>query len=152
MLELFHFLHVAAGATAIGGEIMLGWVIFPALLKLSPEARRDQFVIMTKMTSPIMGAALLLILVAGIGRVWVSGYVTSPSDLTHGYGLLVSLALVALIVWAGLEIVLRERLLKAADALDTAAYETGYRRVRLVSATAMLIILALMVSMRLGLY
>lgn len=152
MLELFHFLHVAAGATAIGGEIMLGWVIFPALLKLSPVARRDQFVIMTKMTSPIMGAALLLILVAGIGRVWVSGYVTSPSDLTHGYGLLVSLALVALIVWAGLEIVLRERLLKAADALDTAAYETGYRRVRLVSATAMLIILALMVSMRLGLY
>ena len=152
MLEIFHYLHIAAGATAIGGEIILGWVIFPSLLKLSPEARRDQFATMMKMTSPIMTAALLFILVGGIGQVWVSGIITSLGDLTHGYGLMVSLAVLSLLLWIGLEIPLRNRLDKASEALDTKAYTFEFKRVRLVTLAAMVVIVAIMGALRLGLY
>lgn len=152
MLAFFHYIHVAAGATIIGAEIITGWVIYPAYLKLSAEQRREQFPELVRRIGPIMAGALILILIGGIGQVWVSGVVTDWGDLTYGYGLLVSLAVLTVAGWVIVDGLLRGQVDKAIEALDTEGYESGFKRLRMVSGTALVIIIGLMGAMRLGLY
>lgn len=152
MLEFFHYLHITGGILIGGSEILIGYVIYPAMLELAPEPRRDFHKAINHYAGPFMGLAVAALLVGAIGRVWVSGVISGFSDLFQGYGLMVTIALVVLIAWQAVDGPNRSRMTKAADALDTETFTALFKRGRIVSTTALIILVALMGAMRLGLY
>lgn len=152
MLEFFHYLHITGGILIGGAEILIGFVIYPAMLKLDPEPRRDFHKAINQYAGPFMGIAVLALLVGAIGRVWVSGVISGFGDLFYGYGLMVTIALVVLIAWQAFDVPNRAQMTKAADALDNKTFTARFKRGRVVSTTALIVLIGIMGALRLGLY
>lgn len=152
MFELFHYLHVSAGIFIGGSEILISYVVLPAMLKLGPQPRKDYILAINKYAGPLMVTALLALLIGAFGQVWTSGVISGFGDLFQGYGLMVTLALVVLIAWQGFDGPNRSKMTKAAEALDTEQFKTTYKRGRIATTLALTLLIALMGAMRLGLY
>lgn len=152
MLELFHYLHVIFAVIWGGGSILFSWVILPTLVQLEPTARHEALTTMAKIAGPVMITAAVLTLVGGIGRVLVSGSVSSLADLTHGYGLVALIALILVIAWAAFDERGRTGLMKASADGDTGEFARLARRDKLVTTSVLLVVLGLMGALRLGHY
>jgi len=152
MFELVHFLHVISGVVYGGASLLFAWVVAPALQNMEPEARLAHYRTLVRYATPFMATAGIVVFVAGIARAWVSGAIAGFGDLFSGYGLMVTLAVVAFVVWGALDGRSRSRMTKAIEAKDSAAFAREVGPSRIITTVALLVILGLMGAMRLGLY
>lgn len=152
MLEFIHYLHVVSAVTYGGSVVLFGWVVAPALYRMEPDARAEHFAALEKLAAPVVAGSAILAVLTGVIRVWLSGAVGSFGDLFSGYGLMATLAVAVIVVWQAIDTPGRARMSKAVANRDTDTFGREYRRSRTLDALALLIILGLMVSMRMGLY
>ena len=152
MLEFFHYVHIVFGVVWGGGSIAFSWIVLPALVLLEPTNRHDALSALAKLAGPVMVTSAILTMVGGLGRALIGGAISSVWDLSHGYGLLVSIALVVVIGWVIVDERGRQALIKAAEDGDTAEFARLAGRDKIITTSVIAVVLGLMGALRLGLY
>lgn len=97
--SLVRFAHVVAAMVWVGGQLLLSGVVLPVLRgQLEPQARGPLVRVMAKRFALVANAVLLPVLLAtGIGLAWHRG-VTLGSFDDAGYGRLLGIKLVLVVV------------------------------------------------------
>jgi uncharacterized membrane protein len=98
------WLHVAAGALWMGGQVFSALVLWPAMLRRPPAEALDLMRTMGPLAGRVMGRAGMLVLLLGPIRGTVLGPIRSWSALATPYGITFGAALLitlALMVYGG---------------------------------------------------
>lgn len=150
MLEVVHYIHISAAAVFIGSVIFFDWGVGGALARLPVEDRLRFALSIRPYSGRLIMASLGVTLIAGIGRLFLSGAIQSVGDLFIGYGLKAMIALTLVIASEGIAAPLRKRMRNSLVDLDDAEFQKQWRRHRALNTGIVVILLGLMTSMRMG--
>ena len=150
MLDLVHLIHILSATVFVGSVVFFDWAVGGAMARATAEDRMKIAHAIRPFSGPLIMGSLAATLVAGIARLFLSGAIQSFADLVTGYGLRASLALVVVVGSEGFAAPLRKRMRAAIDAQDDDAFKCAWRSHRALNSCVLVVVLALMVSMRLG--
>ena len=150
MLDLAHLIHILSATVFVGSVVFFDWAVGGAMARATPEDRLKIAHAIRPFSGPLIMGSLAATLVAGIARLFLSGAIQTFGDLVTGYGLRASLALVVVVGSEGFAAPLRKRMRAAIDAQDDNAFKCAWRSHRALNSCVLVVVLALMVSMRMG--
>ena len=150
MLELAHLIHLLSATVFVGSVVFFDWAVGGAMARATAEDRMKIAHAIRPFSGPLIMGSLAATLVAGIARLFLSGAIQTFGDLVSGYGLRASLALVVVVGSEGFAAPLRERMRAAIDAQADNAFKSAWRSHRALNSCVLVVVLALMVSMRMG--
>ena len=150
MLDLAHLIHILSATVFVGSVVFFDWAVGGAMARATAEDRMKIAHAIRPFSGPLIMGSLAATLVAGIARLFLSGAIQSFADLVTGYGLRASLALVVVVGSEGFAAPLRKRMRAAIDAQDDDAFKCAWRSHRALNSCVLVVVLALMVSMRMG--
>lgn len=152
MLELIHFIHIFSGIIFVGSVIFFEWVIGTAMMEMAPSVRKDLSQKLRKISGIVLYGSLAVVVITGISRLFMSGIIQTIDDLFSGYGLRATLAFVLIILFEAVNGPMYKRLRIGIDNEDDEMFIKYLTRSRLISLMALITIVFLMVSMRMGMY
>jgi uncharacterized membrane protein len=154
MLTLIHFAHLLFAFIWAGGTLLLALAVYPALGRMPAAGAKQAFQAISPFIARVIGTSGFVTALIGPLRGWMSGRITTPSDLTGGYGGMVVAALVLLILSDLLSSRFRAtfRALLDDDTDFAALAGAMVRRNAIVQGGLILAILAMMVALGLGQY
>jgi len=100
----------------------------------------------------VIMTSLILAVVAGVTRLFMSGMIQNVGDLFHGYGLRATIALSTIILAEAISGPLRKKMRQGLINEDDALFVKSYLSQAVVSVAMLLIVLFMMLSMRMGVY